>query len=124
MKLYLAEKPSLGRAIADALPKPHKKQQGFIEVGNGDVVSWCIGHILAQADPEDYDVELKKWRMETLRLLASHPAATVIAKASDLNRTVRQPVGLFTKLARWLNTVGSVTLLCAPNNGAATLGPS
>ena len=26
MKLYIAEKPSLGRAIADALPKPHKKQ--------------------------------------------------------------------------------------------------
>ncbi len=46
MILYIAEKPSLGRAIADALPKPHKKQSGYIEVGNGDVVSWCIGHLL------------------------------------------------------------------------------
>ena len=35
MKLYIAEKPSLGRAIADVLPKPHRKQQGYIEVGNG-----------------------------------------------------------------------------------------
>ena len=45
MKLYIAEKPSLGRAIADALPKPHKKHQGYIEVGNGDVVTWCIGPV-------------------------------------------------------------------------------
>ncbi|MFT4854178.1 MAG: DNA topoisomerase-3, partial [Bacteroidia bacterium] len=30
MKLYIAEKPSLGRAIADALPKPHKKGDGYI----------------------------------------------------------------------------------------------
>ena len=38
MKLYIAEKPSLGRAIADALPKPHKKHDGYIEVANGDCV--------------------------------------------------------------------------------------
>lgn len=25
MRLFIAEKPSLGRAIADVLPKPHKK---------------------------------------------------------------------------------------------------
>ena len=50
MKLYIAEKPSLGRAIADALPKPHKKHDGYIEVANGDCVSWCIGHLLEQAE--------------------------------------------------------------------------
>ena len=50
MKLYIAEKPSLGRAIADVLPKPHKKEDGFIRVGNGDCVSWCIGHLLEQAE--------------------------------------------------------------------------
>ncbi len=69
MKLYIAEKPSLGRAIAAALPKPHKNHKSHIELGNGDVVSWCIGHILAQADPEDYDADLKKWRMETLPIV-------------------------------------------------------
>jgi DNA topoisomerase IA len=46
LKLYIAEKPSLGRAIAAASPKPHKSQKGYIELGNGDVVSWCIGHII------------------------------------------------------------------------------
>ena len=61
MILYIAEKPSLGRAVADALPKPHRRGDGFITVGNGDVVSWCIGHLLEQAQPEAYDAEFKKW---------------------------------------------------------------
>ena len=63
MNLYIAEKPSLGKAIAAALPKPHKSHKGYIEVGNGDVVSWCIGHILEQAEPEAYNANFKKWRI-------------------------------------------------------------
>ena len=69
MILYIAEKPSLGRAIADALPKPHKKQSGYIEVGNGDVVSWCIGHLLEQAEPDAYDTKYKQWKIEHLPIV-------------------------------------------------------
>jgi len=69
MKLYIAEKPSLARAIADALPKPHRKADGCIYVGNGDVVSWCIGHLLTQVDPEAYDPEYKKWKFEHLPII-------------------------------------------------------
>jgi DNA topoisomerase-3 len=69
LRLYIAEKPSLGRAIASALPKPHKNQTGYIEVGNGDVVSWCIGHILEQAQPEAYDETFKKWQMQHLPII-------------------------------------------------------
>ena len=69
MILYIAEKPSLGRAIADALPKPHKKQQGYIEVGNGDIVSWCIGHLLEQAEPDAYDPKYKQWKLEHLPIV-------------------------------------------------------
>lgn len=39
MRLFIAEKPSLARAIADVLPKPHRKGDGFIECGNGQVVT-------------------------------------------------------------------------------------
>ena len=69
MILYIAEKPSLGRAIADALPKPHQKGEGFVRVGNGDCVSWCIGHLLEQAEPDAYDADYKKWRMEHLPIV-------------------------------------------------------
>ncbi len=69
MILYIAEKPSLGRAVADVLPKPHKKGDGFIEAGNGDVVSWCIGHLLEQAQPEAYNPDYKKWVIDHLPIV-------------------------------------------------------
>lgn len=69
MRLFIAEKPSLARAIVEVLPKPHKKSDGYIESGNGDVVTWCIGHLLEQAPPEDYDVKYKRWLVEHLPII-------------------------------------------------------
>jgi len=66
VRLYIAEKPSLARAIAAVLPKPQKKHQGYIELANGDCVTWCIGHLLEQAEPADYDAKYKQWRFEHL----------------------------------------------------------
>jgi DNA topoisomerase-3 len=68
-KLYIAEKPSLGRALVDALPKPHQKAEGYITVGNGDIVTWCIGHLLEQAEPDAYDPAFKKWSKEHLPII-------------------------------------------------------
>ncbi|CAH0533849.1 DNA topoisomerase 3 [Vibrio stylophorae] len=67
--LYIAEKPSLARAIALVLPKPHKNHQGYIEVGNGDRVTWCVGHLLEQAMPEQYDERYKKWQLQDLPIM-------------------------------------------------------
>lgn len=69
MILYIAEKPSLGRAIADVLPKPHKKGDGHIMAANGDCVSWCIGHLLEQAEPDSYDAAFKSWKFEHLPII-------------------------------------------------------
>lgn len=68
-RLFIAEKPSLARAIADVLPKPHQKGNGFIRASNGDVVSWCIGHLLEQATPEVYDERFKKWSLNDLPIV-------------------------------------------------------
>ncbi|MEZ9909135.1 DNA topoisomerase III [Vibrio sp. 10N.261.51.A3] len=68
-RLIIAEKPSLGRAIAAALPNPQKKDQGFIKCGNGDVVTWCIGHLLEQVEPDAYDDRYKKWNLADLPIL-------------------------------------------------------
>lgn len=69
MLLYIAEKPSLARAIAEVMPKPHKREKGYIKTGNGIVVSWCIGHLLEQAPPDAYDVRLKKWKLNDLPII-------------------------------------------------------
>ncbi|MFT5759759.1 MAG: DNA topoisomerase-3 [Alteromonadaceae bacterium] len=69
MRLFIAEKPSLGRALVDVLPKPHQKNDGYIKAGNGDVVTWCIGHLLEQAEPEAYNSDYKKWAIEHLPIV-------------------------------------------------------
>ena len=69
MKLFIAEKPSLARAIADVMPKPHVKKNGYIEVGNGDAVTWCLGHLLEQVDPDEYDPKYKRWNVEHLPII-------------------------------------------------------
>ena len=54
MKLFIAEKPSLGRAIAEFIPGRKQNGEGYIQCGNDTIVTWCIGHILELAPPEDY----------------------------------------------------------------------
>ena len=68
-RLYIAEKPSLGRAIAAVLPRAHKNNNGYSEVGNGDIVTWCIGHLLEQVEPDAYDAKYKKWNMADLPIV-------------------------------------------------------
>ena len=69
MILYIAEKPSLARAIASALPKPQKKEDGCIWLPNGDCVSWCIGHLLEQAEPDAYNPAYKSWQLDHLPIV-------------------------------------------------------
>lgn len=94
MRLFIAEKPSLGRAIADVLPKPLKKSEGFITASNGDVVSWCIGHLLEQAEPEAYNSAFKKWSHEHLPIVPQQWQLRAKPKTSKqlsvLRRLVKQ----------------------------------
>ena len=69
MILYIAEKPSLARAIASALPKPQKKEDGCIWLPNGDCISWCIGHLLEQAEPDAYNPAYKSWQLDHLPIV-------------------------------------------------------
>ena len=64
MKLFLCEKPSQAKDIARNLGITSRKQ-GYYEKGD-IVVSWCVGHLLAQLNPDAYNPELKKWTMAPL----------------------------------------------------------
>ena len=71
--LFIAEKPSLAKAIADGLGVV-KRQNGFIECRDDAVVTWCFGHLLEQAEPDAYlpdDIPKTKkgkkiWRLQDL----------------------------------------------------------
>ncbi|MAS25308.1 MAG: DNA topoisomerase III [Oceanospirillaceae bacterium] len=94
MRLFIAEKPSLGRAIAAVLPKPHSKGDGFIRAANGDVVSWCIGHLLEQAEPEAYNPSYKSWRLDVLPIIPDEwqlqPKAKTRKQLSVLRKLVKE----------------------------------
>lgn len=69
MRLFIAEKPSLARAIADVLPKPHRRGDGYIACGSQDVVTWCVGHLLEQAQPDAYDARYARWSLADLPII-------------------------------------------------------
>ena len=67
MRLFIAEKPELARAIVDGLGGGSKKD-GYYECGT-DKVTYCFGHMLSLKDPEDYDSKYAKWSLEHLPLV-------------------------------------------------------
>lgn len=71
MRLYIAEKPSMGREIAKCLAGPARNGNGYIETAEG-VVTWCFGHILRQAEPEEYSASYKKWSEKDLPIVPDH----------------------------------------------------
>ncbi len=66
--LIVAEKPSVGRDLADALPGKFDKKEGFFE-SDDHVITWAVGHLVELAEPEDYDPALKKWRVKDLPII-------------------------------------------------------
>lgn len=73
MELYIAEKPSVGKAIAENLGGPLRSVRGsrgptHIEVGNDKIVTWCFGHILEMCPPEAYDPVFENWRSSASKL--------------------------------------------------------
>ena len=64
MKLVIAEKPSVGAAIAAVLGA-NKKRSGYFE-GSGYLVSWCIGHLISLAAAATYNEQYRKWKYDDL----------------------------------------------------------
>ncbi|EAI9483992.1 DNA topoisomerase 3 [Campylobacter jejuni] len=67
MRLFIAEKPELSRAIAEGLDGNYKSGEGYIQKGD-NIVTWAFGHILELAKPEEYDEKYKLWKLEDLPL--------------------------------------------------------
>ena len=67
MKLVIAEKPSVGMALAKVLGVTGK-QNGYVE-GNGYIVSWCVGHLVGLANADSYDEKYKQWNIDDLPII-------------------------------------------------------
>lgn len=76
MRLFIAEKPSVAKAIAGELGTTGKGD-GYIECGS-DTITWCFGHMLEQAEPDEYTPDdvprsptngKKIWRTDELPII-------------------------------------------------------
>ena len=65
--VVLAEKPSVARDIARVLGCS-QKGNGYLE-GKQYIVTWALGHLVTQAQPEQYDNDFKEWKMENLPII-------------------------------------------------------
>ena len=65
--LVVAEKPSVARDIAQVLGA-RTRADGYFR-GDGYVVTWAIGHLVALAEPGEMNPAWKRWSLEALPLL-------------------------------------------------------
>lgn len=66
MRLIIAEKHSVGQAIAQAVGGHAEKHDGYIQVGD-DLVTWAQGHLVDLAAPDEYkNHDWGRWSLDTL----------------------------------------------------------
>jgi DNA topoisomerase-3 len=100
MKLIIAEKPSLGRTIADALGGG-LKGNGCI-TSNDWTVTWAFGHMYEQAMPDSYlpanvpttQKGTKVWRLEDLPII---PRQWILNPKADAKQQLTIIAGLLKK---------------------------
>lgn len=93
-RVFIAEKPSLARAIAAGLGNP-KKEDGYIQCGQNDVVTWCFGHLLELAEPGEYDEKFKRWAADTLPIIPSE-----FRKIAKADKGVSAQISIIKKLLK------------------------
>ncbi|MFZ1614197.1 MAG: DNA topoisomerase 3 [Holophaga sp.] len=81
VRLIVAEKPSMGRAIAAALGLSGSGRSSI--QGDKLIVTWCIGHLVESLPPEGYDPALKQWRLDSVPIFPPEFAYAPIAQTKD-----------------------------------------
>ncbi|HBV68112.1 MAG TPA: DNA topoisomerase III [Clostridiales bacterium] len=64
MKLIVTEKPSVAKDIAKVLGIG-RSRDGYME-NNDYIITWCVGHLIQLAYPEEYDPKYKSWNINDL----------------------------------------------------------
>ena len=87
MICVLAEKPSVARDIARVLGA-NTPGKGCLK-GGGYGVTWAVGHLVTQVNPEEIDARWKTWRQDTLPMLPENIPLKVIAQSRDQFQCVK-----------------------------------
>ena len=95
MQVYLCEKPSQAKDIAAVLGC---KRVGDVFAGDGKVVTWCIGHILQQAEPKEYHSDWERWDMALLPMLPPEWKMVVTPKTKSQFSVVKKALSKATEV--------------------------
>ncbi|MGG3471510.1 DNA topoisomerase [Neobacillus pocheonensis] len=89
-RVILAEKPAMGTDIAQALGLKSKGRH-YHTLTNGDVVTWAIGHVIQQKEPDSYP-EYKEWKLENLPFIPDPVLTEVDPDKKDQVKAIRELV--------------------------------
>ncbi|MDD3570645.1 MAG: DNA topoisomerase, partial [Lachnospiraceae bacterium] len=103
--LVIAEKPSVGRDIAKVLGAT-QRGNGYLS-GEKYIVSWAVGHLITLCDPEDYDINLKKWRFNTLPIMPENLKLKGLKQTNDQLKV----------LESLMNDDDTESIICATDSG-------
>ena len=101
----LAEKPSVARDVAHELGATGRGE-GYFH-GDGYVVTWAVGHLVALAQPHEINPEWRHWRRDLLPILPQHWPLVVYEKTKDQ----------FEVVGRILNSSRVSRVVCATDAG-------
>ncbi|MFF7708186.1 DNA topoisomerase 3 [Pseudomonas sp. NPDC007930] len=91
MRLFLCEKPSQAKDIAQVLGARRKGDGCWL--GDGLSVTWCIGHLLETAPPDAYDARYKKWALADLPIVPGQWKMQVKRKTAAQYKVVKRLLG-------------------------------
>lgn len=91
MIVCIAEKPSVGRDIAEILGAKNRKD-GYFE-GNGYQVTWTFGHLCGLLEPHEYTPDWKPWALSHLPMIPARFGIKVME-----NSGIQKQFGIIEKL--------------------------
>ncbi|NQD93687.1 DNA topoisomerase III, partial [Pseudomonas sp. CrR25] len=91
MRLYLCEKPSQAKDIAQVLGANRRGDGCWL--GATATVTWCIGHLLETAPPDAYDARYKRWNLNDLPIVPQQWKMLVKSKTAGQFKAVKRLLG-------------------------------
>ncbi|MCQ4257558.1 DNA topoisomerase III [Stutzerimonas stutzeri] len=91
MRLFLCEKPSQAKDIAQVLGATRRGDGCWL--GPDVTVTWCIGHLLETAPPDSYDARYKRWVLADLPIVPERWKMLVKPKTAGQYKAVKRLLG-------------------------------